>query len=265
MAYFQQQSYGNNQPQFYAASNANANTYNPQQFQASAPVSGFMNNQFASPSADVTGNMSGQLLSQGVFAAFGTSGYPGESPLLEELGINFQHIKTKTLAVLNPFTSYAKFAVSSTGESDNGADNVMNDADLAGPILFVLMFGSFLLMAGKVQFGYVYGVGLFGTISLHYLFKLMGDNPGMDVLRSCSVIGYCLLPLVLLSLAGVFVNLDCFFGYIAGALSVLWCTLAASGFFQSVLRVNGVRALIGYPLMMFYSVFALMVIFVEVN
>lgn len=31
----------------------------------------------------------------GWLAAFGTEGYPGEPPLLEELGVNFGHIKTK--------------------------------------------------------------------------------------------------------------------------------------------------------------------------
>lgn len=34
-------------------------------------------------------------LRTGILAAFGTEGYPGEPPLLEELGVNFQHIQTK--------------------------------------------------------------------------------------------------------------------------------------------------------------------------
>jgi hypothetical protein len=42
-------------------------------------------------------------LSTGWLAAFGTEGYPGEPPLLEELGVNFNHIQQKTLTVLNPF------------------------------------------------------------------------------------------------------------------------------------------------------------------
>ena len=31
----------------------------------------------------------------GLLAAFGTEGYEGEPPLLEELGVNFHHIQTK--------------------------------------------------------------------------------------------------------------------------------------------------------------------------
>jgi hypothetical protein len=34
-------------------------------------------------------------LRTGWLAAFGTEGYPGEPPLLEELGVNFWHIRTK--------------------------------------------------------------------------------------------------------------------------------------------------------------------------
>ena len=34
-------------------------------------------------------------LRTGLLAAFGTEGYEGEPPLLEELGVNFNHIRTK--------------------------------------------------------------------------------------------------------------------------------------------------------------------------
>ena len=79
----------------------------------------------------------------------------------------------------------------------------MADLDLAGPILFVLLFGTLLLLAGKVQFGYIYGVGLFGIIGLHYLFKFMSNETTIDLIRSASVLGYCLLPLVLISVLGL--------------------------------------------------------------
>ena len=39
--------------------------------------------------ADASGLRTGWL------AAFGTEGYDGEPPLLEELGVNFEHIRTK--------------------------------------------------------------------------------------------------------------------------------------------------------------------------
>jgi hypothetical protein len=46
--------------------------------------------------AGVSGRMGDQSgLSTGWLAAFGTEGYEGEPPLLEELGVNFGHIKMK--------------------------------------------------------------------------------------------------------------------------------------------------------------------------
>lgn len=192
-------------------------------------------------------------LSKGLLAAFSTSGYPGEAPLLEELGINFAHIKTKTFAVLG-------FKSSSISE------DVIQDADLAGPILFCLLFGLLLLLSGKTHFGYVYGVALFGTTSLHLLFKLMSNNTGktsLDLLKTASVLGYCLLPLVILSALAVFHDLDNTVGYVLGILAILWCTFSSSAFFVRVLNLVNARILVAYPLAMFYSVFALMAIFVE--
>jgi len=46
--------------------------------------------------AGISGRMGEQGgLRTGWLAAFGTEGYDGEPPLLEELGVNFGHIKTK--------------------------------------------------------------------------------------------------------------------------------------------------------------------------
>lgn len=192
-------------------------------------------------------------LSKGLLAALSTSGYPGEPPLLEELGVNFQNIKDKTLGVLGL-------------KSKNLSEQAAQDADMAGPIIFCLLFGTSLLLSGKTHFGYIYGVALFGTISLHILFTLMSNTPatgGLDFLTTASTLGYCLLPLVMLSGLTVFVNLDNGIGYFLGILAVLWCTWAASGFFVRVMNLSNARALVAYPLSMFYSVFALMAIFVE--
>jgi hypothetical protein len=41
-------------------------------------------------------------LRTGWLAAFGTEGYDGEPPLLEELGVNFAHIQTKVPAKHTP-------------------------------------------------------------------------------------------------------------------------------------------------------------------
>lgn len=51
---------------------------------------------FGDAPAGVSGRMGEQGgLRTGWLAAFGTEGYDGEPPLLEELGVNFGHIRTK--------------------------------------------------------------------------------------------------------------------------------------------------------------------------
>lgn len=58
---------------------------------------GGFNSGFGGP-AGVTGRMGEQGgLRTGWLAAFGTEGYDGEPPLLEELGVNFGHIQGKVL------------------------------------------------------------------------------------------------------------------------------------------------------------------------
>ncbi|GMM30588.1 transporter [Martiniozyma asiatica (nom. inval.)] len=225
---------------YYQQYQNNMNPYNTQQSSFSMPT-GVM---------DTPPPVASGPLSTGLLAAFSTAGYPGEPPLLTELGVNFDHIKAKTLSVL--------------GVRRTLDQEVVNDSDLAGPILFCFLFAVFLLLSGKEHFGYIYGVALFGTISLHILFKLMSNESGtLEFLRTASVLGYCLLPLVILSGLAVLLSLDNAIGYFISFLSVGWCSYASSGLFVRVLGINEARPLVAYPLAMFYSVFALMAIFVE--
>ncbi|KAL3229742.1 Protein transport protein YIP1 [Nakaseomyces bracarensis] len=197
-------------------------------------------------------------LPAGLLNALSTKGYAYEPPLLEEIGINFDHIIKKTMYVLRP-----------TMSSSMLSHEILNDSDLAGPVIFFMLFGLFLLMAGKVHFGYIYGVGLFGTISLHNLSKLMANsNPAqaqqssLHFFNTASILGYCFLPLCLLSLFGVFHSLNNTMGHVMGALFVIWSTWSSSGFLNNLLQLESARTLIAYPLLIFYSVFALMAIFV---
>ncbi|KAI8631159.1 hypothetical protein F5Y19DRAFT_23088 [Xylariaceae sp. FL1651] len=233
----------------------------------------------------VSGRMGEQGgLRTGWLAAFSTEGYDGEPPLLEELGVNFSHIQMKTLAVLNPFARIDQ--------------HIMDDSDLAGPILFFLLFGTFLLLSGKVHFGYIYGLALMGSIALHTILSLMASDgpaspspshaaptypsgsgyPGdpntgahddskshltstLTFIRSASVLGYCLLPLVLVSLIGIVMPLDGVVGYLLTSAAILWCTTSASGMFCAVGRMRQMRVLVAYPLMLFYVGFGIMSIF----
>ena len=79
-------------------------------------------------------------------------GFDDEPPLLEELGINFDHIIQKTKVVLNPLI---------------GVDqSVVNETDLAGPLVIILALGSMLLLTGKMHFGYIYGISIFAVLQV---------------------------------------------------------------------------------------------------
>lgn len=158
----------------------------------------------------------------------------------------------------------------------------MDDSDLAGPIIFFLLFGTFLLFSGKLHFGYIYGLALLGSILLHLILSLMSpplesspssaindhSNPTSSHLsstltfpRSVSVLGYCLLPLVITSSVGIVVSMDSMLGYVLTSLAIVWCTYSSSGMFCAVGRMRAMRGLVAYPLALFYVCFGLMAIF----
>ncbi|XP_003639503.1 protein YIPF7 isoform X2 [Canis lupus baileyi] len=169
-----------------------------------------------------------------------------EPPLLEELGINFNHIWQKTLTVLNPLKP---------------ADgSIMNETDLTGPILFCVTLGATLLLAGKVQFGYVYGLSAVGCLGIHTLLSLM-SSPGLSCGCVASVLGYCLLPMVILSGCGLVFSLQGTFGTVLALVIIGWCSLSASKIFISALDMKGQQLLVAYPCALFYGLFALLTVF----
>lgn len=171
----------------------------------------------------------------------------------------------------------------------------MDDSDLFGPMFFFLLFGFFLLFSGKVHFGYIYGLALLGSTSLHMILSLMspaGDDTSsfqgqyggeapppvqgaggpsqhngghfsatLTFPRSASVLGYCLLPLVVTSMFGVVMPMDTPLGIILTSFAIMWSTYSASGMFCAVGRMKGMRALVAYPLALFYVGFGIMGIF----
>jgi hypothetical protein len=119
-----------------------------------------------------------------------------------------------------------------------------------------------LFQGGKSHFGYVYGFILLGTVSLHFILNLMSQI-GVNFIRTASVLGYCLLPLVLISAVGVVLSLEYvpifgivwwgsgFLGYSLAAVAISWCTYSASAIFVAVLQLTEMRALVAYPVGLF--------------
>jgi hypothetical protein len=74
-----------------------------------------------------------------------------------------------------------------------------------------------------------------------------------------SMLGYCLLPIVLLAALAVFFNLHGLHGMVLGVAAILWSTLSCARFFEVALRMSDRKWLIAYPAGLFYACFALMV------
>lgn len=175
-----------------------------------------------------------------------TSDFENEPPLMEELGINFEHICHKTLAVLNPLKQ--------------ANTEIMQDTDLAGPLVFCFAFGGSLLLSGKVHFGYIYGIGVVGCLAMYALLNLM-SLVSVSVTCIVSVLGYCLLPMVLLSFFSVVMSLQGMVGTALTVVCVLWCSISASKLFVSALTMDRQQLLVAYPCALVYGVFALLTVF----
>ena len=176
----------------------------------------------------------------------GPDDYDNEPPLMEELGINFDHIVQKTMAVLNPLK-----------QTDH---SIMQDTDLAGPLVFGMAFGATLLLSGKIHFGYIYGIGLVGCLAMYSLLNLMSLS-GVSVGVTVSVLGYCLLPMVILSSASVLLSLQGLVGLVLTVVTVMWCSTSASKLFVSALALDSQQLLVAYPCCLVYGVFALLTVF----
>jgi protein YIPF5/7 len=186
---------------------------------------------------------------QGVAYPVGTpdeDNYEDEPPLLEELGIRFDHIWSKTQAVVNP--------------TQRLSDHILDDADLAGPVIFCLLLGGCLLLAGKVHFGYIYGFSMFGCLGMNMVMNLLHPT-GIELVKTCSVLGYGLLPVIGLAGLSILLNLKGPLGLILATVAISWSTFAAVRLFDAKMGLTEVKWLVAYPVVLLYSCFVLITVF----
>jgi hypothetical protein len=169
-----------------------------------------------------------------------------EPPLLEELGINLQSIKNKIIGVITLKRIDKKF---------------LEDSDMAGPLLIFLLFAFSSVLQYKINFGYIYGISVFGSILVFLLLNLMSKNDGILLYNTISVLGYCLIPIVLLSFIAVFLDMKNILGGIGAALAIILASLNASRFFEIGLDMHSQRWIIFYPVALFYTCFVLVTVY----
>ncbi|WZZ55376.1 protein YIPF7-like [Brassica napus] len=179
----------------------------------------------------------------------GSSSFEDEEPLLDELGIHPEQIWSKTRSILNPFR------INQT---------VHRDSDLSGPIFLYLALCLFQLLAGKIQFGVILGWIVVSSIFLYAVFNMLAGRSGNLNLHTCtSLVGYCLLPVVVLSAASLFVPQGAgVVRFVAAGVFVLLAARACSGLVVSLADGGGEhRGLISYACFLIYCLFSLLVVF----
>lgn len=112
-------------------------------------------------------------------------------------------------------------------------DKVAIEDDMAGTFLVCVMFGVLLMLRGKIEFGNIYGFGLTGCFAIWFLINLLTKKGvSLQLYSTISIMGYCLLPFVLLASFALFVKLLNPFGLVFGFLTVMWSSIAATRFFE---------------------------------
>jgi len=178
-----------------------------------------------------------------------------EAPLLEELGINIQHMMLKSKAVVFPFSRFGGDQIDPTA--------ICQDGEVVGPVCLLLLLGGEMVLTGKLQFGYIYIYGLMGCIAITFVVNLISPTESVSFWTVLSIMGYALLPVNILALVKIFVvnliNLQTL-GNILGGLTVVWSTSASTRLLELGCGLRDQRYLIMYPLLLFYSAFVMMTI-----
>ncbi|XP_010426898.1 PREDICTED: protein YIPF5 homolog [Camelina sativa] len=211
----------------------------------------FMSFDAASAAASApAGPFGGTIASSSSFGGGGGyASFEDEEPLLDELGIHPDQIWKKTRSILNPFR------VNKT---------VHKDSDLSGPIFLYLALCLFQLLAGKIQFGVILGWVVVSSIFLYIVFNMLAGRNGNLNLHTCtSLVGYSLLPVVMLSAVSLFVPQGAGpVRFVIAAAFVLWATRACSNLVVSLADGGEEhRGLISYACFLIYTLFSLLVIF----
>ncbi|VDN98958.1 unnamed protein product [Rodentolepis nana] len=132
---------------------------------------------------------------------------------------------------------------------------------LINPIPFMVFRYVFrYLSLGKVHFNYIYGIGLLGCLGIYTLLSLMAPE-GVAPTCVVSVLGYCMLPMCILSTIGIVFSLKSTLGVLLTACIVLWSAASSSKLFVRALNMQKQRLLVGYPCALVYAVFALLTVF----
>lgn len=129
--------------------------------------------------------------------------------------------------------------------------------------MIALCFGMLLLLSGKVHFGDIYAIFVLGNILLFFLFNFMSQIETISLYNIMSTMGYSMIPMLILGFMGIFITMKGPLGIILSLVVAGWSSYAASNFIEGIMKQteSNRKALLIYPLFLFYVCFAMIIIF----
>ncbi|KAH7290180.1 hypothetical protein KP509_30G035200 [Ceratopteris richardii] len=126
-----------------------------------------------------------------------------------------------------------------------------------------MLFGLFQLLSGKLHFGIILGWLAVASIFVYFVLNmLVGRDGSFDLYRCLSVVGYCLLPMVIFSAVSLFLPRSGPTIVVIACLAVVWCTRACTSLLIVVTpHAEEHRSLVAYACGLLYTAFSLLVLF----
>lgn len=167
-----------------------------------------------------------------------------ELPILEEMGVDMKSVIKKlnsTVFIQQPIKEF------------------LEEPDLTGPILLTTILGMLLIFNRKLNFGFIYGYGFFGCLVIYFLLNLILDNY-IQLYDVVSIIGYCITPVLFVSVINLFVNMKKTIGIIVSIFFSILSTVQVLRILQTKHQLEKRRNLIAYPIFLLYQTFIILII-----
>lgn len=174
---------------------------------------------------------------------------PDDKPILEELGIDFSTVKKESKLI---------FKVLKTRPVDF---SFIKNADLSGPFIFLVLYTIALVINYRVHFGYIYFISLLTSTFMYFLLNVIDDKQ-IGFVECCSVLGYSLPPVIVFSFINLITcRMNLGFRLTMGMAFAGWSAYTASVVFSQYLSLINKHLVIGYPLLLAYVGYILIVLF----
>ncbi|VDM35406.1 unnamed protein product [Hydatigera taeniaeformis] len=161
-----------------------------------------------------------------------------DKPILEELDVDLKTIGKKMKAVILPCVR-------------SGLDpaSVRENPDFWGPLTVVMLFSLVSLVGQLRVVAWILTIWLAGSFIIYFIVRSLGGE--VAYAQCLGVIGYCLLPLLLMCALGTLCNLG---GFQRSFIGTLWSAYSA-GKLLSMENLQQRCSLVVYPIGLLYIYF----------